>query len=172
LTTAKTLIVGFGNVLLSDDGFGVEVVQRLAASKLPPPIETMDVGIGGMHFMLRLMEGFTALIVVDAVQRGQPPGTLYVFTPGTDDLAIQSGERVDPHCAEPTRSMKLAKALGFLPEKVTVVGCEPATCHLGIGLTVAIDSAVERAVEHIRELVFGDAGRTGGEIHPGTRIVS
>ena len=66
MTTAKTLIVGFGNVLLSDDGFGVEVVQRLAASKLPPPIETMDVGIGGMHFMLRLMEGFTALIVVDA----------------------------------------------------------------------------------------------------------
>jgi hydrogenase maturation protease len=162
LTTAKTLIVGFGNVLLGDDGFGVEVVQRLAASKLPSHIETMDVGIGGMHFVLRLMEGFEALIVVDAVQRGQPPGTLYVFSPGADDLAIQSGERVDPHCAEPARSMKLAKALGFLPENVMVVGCEPATCHLGVGLTVAVDSAVQRAAEHIRELVLSDGGRTEG----------
>jgi hydrogenase maturation protease len=162
LTTAKTLIVGFGNVLLGDDGFGVEVVQRLAASTLPPHIETMDVGIGGMHLVLRLMDGFEALIVVDAIQRGQPPGTLYVFTPGIDDLAIHSGEHVDPHGAEPARSMKLAKALGFLPETVTVVGCEPATCHPGMGLSVAVDSAVKRAVEHIRELVLSGGERTEG----------
>jgi hydrogenase maturation protease len=172
LTTAKTLIVGFGNVLLGDDGFGVEVVQRLAASTLPPHIDTMDVGIGGMHFVLKLMEGFEALIVVDAVQRGQPPGTIYVFTPGADDLAIQSGEHVDPHCAEPARSMQLAKALGFLPAKVTVVGCEPATCHLGMSLTIAVSSAVERAVEHIRELVRCDTGSAVGEMNAETTTLS
>ena len=172
MTTAKTLIVGFGNVLLGDDGFGVEVVQRLAASSLPPCIETMDVGIGGMHFVLRLMEGVEALIVVDAVQRGQPPGTLYMFSPDKDDLALQSGEHVDPHCAEPVRSMRLAKALGCLPEKVTVVGCEPAACQLGMGLTVAVEAAVKRAVEQIRQLVPTDGGRTDEAIPPGTHPLS
>lgn len=171
MTTTKTLIAGFGNMLLGDDGFGVEVVQRLAASILPPHIATMDVGIGGMHFVLRLMEGFEALIVVDAVRDGQPPGTLYIFNPSPGDLAIQSGEHVDPHCAEPVRSMQLAKALGFLPEKVTVVGCEPATCHPGIGLTVTVESAVKRAVEHIRDLVLSAGWGRGGEIHPGTRLL-
>jgi hydrogenase maturation protease len=168
LTTAKTLIVGFGNVLLSDDGFGVEVMHRLAASKLPPHIDTMDVGIGGMHFVLRLLEGFEVLIVVDAIQRGQPPGTLYVFTPGAGDLAMQTGECVDPHGAEPASSMKLAKALGLLPEKVTVVGCEPESCHVGMSLTVAVNAAVDHAVEHIRAMVLTDTGRAAGEIRPGT----
>jgi hydrogenase maturation protease len=89
----KTLIVGFGNVLLGDDGFGVEVIKRLAASDLPPHVETMDVGIAGMHFVLHLMDRFEAVIVVDAVKRGQPPGTLYVFTPSDTDLDLHSGER-------------------------------------------------------------------------------
>lgn len=164
--------MGFGNVLLGDDGFGVEVIQRLAASTLPPCIEAMDVGIGGMHFVLRLMEGFEALIVVDAVQHGQPPGTLYVFSPDRDDLVLQSGESVDPHSAEPVRSMRLAKALGYLPEKVTVVGCEPATYHLGIGLSVAVDAAVKGAVEQIRQLVLTDAGRIDGAMPPGTHPLS
>lgn len=52
----------------------------------------MDVGIGGMHFVLRLMERFEEVIVVDAVARGQPPGTLYVFTPSAEDLAGARGD--------------------------------------------------------------------------------
>ena len=168
----KTLIVGFGNVLLGDDGFGVEVIKRLAASALQPGVETMDVGIGGMHFVLRLMEGFEAVIVVDAVRRGQPPGTLYVFTPAAADLGVHGGRRIDPHFAEPARSMQLARALGFLPEKVTVLGCEPESCQLGISLSLAVDAAVDRAVERIRDMVGSDARGTAGYMHPGARIPS
>jgi hydrogenase maturation protease len=156
----KTLIVGFGNMLLSDDGFGVEVIKRLACSELPPGVETMEVGIGGVHFMLRLMEGFDAAIVVDAVRGGQPPGTLYVFTPGAADIGARGGQSLDPHFTEPARAMQLAKALGFLPDKVTVVGCEPESCQLGISLSVAVDAVVDRAVKKIRELVRSDASGT------------
>jgi hydrogenase maturation protease len=160
MTLSKTLIVGFGNVLLGDDGFGVEVIQRLSASGLPPHIETMDVGIAGMHFVLRLMEGFTAVIVVDAVQRGQPPGTLYVFTPSAGDLGLHSAERIDPHCAEPAQSLKLARALGLLPERVAVVGCEPASCQLGMPLSVCVQAAVDQAVQTIRHMLAANAQRT------------
>ena len=153
----KTLIVGFGNVLLGDDGFGVEVVRRLACSGLPADVEAMEVGIGGMHFVLKLMEGFEEVIVVDAVRRGEAPGTLYVFTPSQADLDVDSGRRIDPHFAEPARSMMLAKALGFLPEKVRVVGCEPQSCHLGISLSSAVNAAADRAVAKIRRMVVSEA---------------
>jgi hydrogenase maturation protease len=143
-----------------DDGFGVEVIKRLAFSKLPPSVETMEVGTGGVHFVLRLLEGFEAVIVVDAVSRGQPPGTLYVFTPSAADLGVHSRERIDPHFAEPARAMQLARALGFLPDKVTVLGCEPESCQLGIRLSVAVDAAMARAVEKIREMVGSDASGT------------
>ena len=151
--TQRTLIVGFGNVLLSDDGFGVEVVKRLADSGLPTHVETMEVGIGGMDLVLKLMDGFEAVIVVDAVSRGQPPGTLYCFPPDAADLHLCAGESIDPHFAEPTRAMQLAGVLGYLPNNVTVVGCEPASCELGMSLTHAVHAAVDRAVETFREMV-------------------
>src|ERR671923_3002167 len=156
-SAVKTLIVGFGNVLLGDDGFGVEVIKRLACSELPPGVETMEVGIGGVHFVLRLMEGFEAVIVVDAINRGQPPGTLYVFTPSAADLGVHGREHIDPHFTEPARAMQLARALGCLPDKVTVLGCEPESCQLGINLSVAVDAVVDRAVEKIRAMVRSDA---------------
>jgi hydrogenase maturation protease len=112
--------------------------------------------------VLKLMEGFEAVIVVDAVRRGQPPGTLYVFTPGAADLGVYGGQSIDPHFAEPARSMQLARALGFLPDKVTVLGCEPESCELGINLSVAVNAAVDRAVEKIHEVVGSDAHGTAG----------
>jgi hydrogenase maturation protease len=149
----KTLIVGFGNVLLGDDGFGVEVVRRLAASGLPTHVDTLDVGIGGMHCVLRLMDGFEAVVIVDAVRGGQAPGTLYVFAPGAEALEIHGRERIDPHLTEPLRAVKLAQALGFLLKQVTVVGCEPEHCELGMGLTTTVNAAVDQAMEKIRRLV-------------------
>src|SRR5262249_7919151 len=112
----KTLVAGFGNTLLGDDGFGVEVVSCLAASALPPEVETFDVGIGGMHFIARLLEGFEKVVVVDAVRGGQPPGTLYIFAFGTVETGVHDGERLEPHLAE----------------RVLVVGCEPQSCHPGL----------------------------------------
>jgi hydrogenase maturation protease len=171
MTPRRTLIAGFGNVLLGDDGFGVEVIKRLAASDPSPHVEILDVGIAGMHFVLQLIEGFDAVIVVDAVKRGQPPGTLYVFTPSEADLDLHSGERIDPHFAEPVRSLKLARALGLLPEHVIVVGCEPLSCELGMSLSVSTKAAVGSAVATIRDMLLADSHRTAGETHPGTPIL-
>jgi hydrogenase maturation protease len=151
--------VGFGNLLLGDDGFGVEVIRRLAASDFPAHIHTTDVGIAGMHFVLQLMERFDAVIVVDAVKRGQPPGTLYVFTPSDADGDLLSQDWIDPHVAEPTQSLKLARALGVLPADVTVVGCEPASCQLGMPLSICANAAVDRAVQTIHAIVSGDSQR-------------
>ena len=156
----KTLVAGFGNTLLGDDGFGVAVVSRLAARALPPEVDVFDVGIGGMHFVLRLLEGFEQVVVVDAVRGGQPPGTLYIFTFETVESGVQDGAHLDPHVAEPARALHLARALGLLPARVIVVGCEPQSCQPGLCLTPAVHTAVNCAVERIQRMVFND-GESG-----------
>ena len=156
----KTLVAGFGNTLLSDDGFGVAVVSRLAARALPPEVEIFDVGIGGLHFIARLMEGFEQVVVVDAVRGGEPPGTLYIFAFGTVESGAQDSACVDPHLAEPGRALHLAQALDLLPERVIVVGCEPESCHPGLCLTPTVHAAVDRAVERIQRMVCSD-GESG-----------
>jgi hypothetical protein len=56
--------------------------------------------------------------------------------------------------------MQVARALGFLPDQVTVPGHEPKSCQLGISLSVAVDAAVARAVEKIRDMAGSDARGT------------
>ena len=157
MTSGRVLVAGFGNLLLGDDGFGVAVVRKLAAEPIPAGVETLEVGTGGMELVYGLMGGFDRLIVVDAVRRGHAPGTLYVFRPSDADLASAPGEPIDPHFAEPTRAMKMAKSLGYLPADVTVVGCEPGPCDLDLTLSPPVSTAVEQALGRVREALLGAA---------------
>ncbi|MDQ6801413.1 MAG: hydrogenase maturation protease [Acidobacteriota bacterium] len=145
----KTLVAGFGNLLLGDDGFGVEVIRRFVARGVPESVEVVEVGIGGFDFVLKLMDGFDRVVIVDLVQRGGRPGTVTAFTPCAEDTTLRPGDSIDPHIAEPTRAMKLARQLNVLPAAVTVVGCEPARCDVGIGLTPQVAEGVERALDVI-----------------------
>lgn len=72
----KTLILGVGNLLMSDDGVGVHVVQRLAASRvLPDEVQAVDGGTCGLD-LLQYFEGVDHLIVVDAANLNRPPGSI------------------------------------------------------------------------------------------------
>src|SRR5688500_20405827 len=76
---ARVLVVGVGNVLQGDDGFGVEVVKRLAQRKdLSPGAVVLETGTGGMTLVQELFNGCDVLMVVDAVDRGAIPGTTYL----------------------------------------------------------------------------------------------
>ena len=146
----RTLIAGFGNVLLGDDGFGVEVINRLEREDLVPEhAETIEVGIGGFDFVLRLMDGFDRVVIVDAVRRRDPAGTLHVFEPGDLGAILQPGENIDPHFTEPARALIMARQLGVLPSSVTIVGCEPLTCELGLGLSAPVAAAVPMAMKAV-----------------------
>jgi len=153
--TRRALVAGFGILLLGDDGFGVRVIERLSKGALPPGVELLEVGTGGLNLVLTLMSRFSDLVIVDAVRQGRPPGTLCTFHPAAP--GAQTPETgVDPHFAEPTRAMGLAAALKVLPGRVTVIGCEPGSCELGMELSAAVGSAVESAVAAIREMIGGE----------------
>ena len=149
----RVLIAGVGNVFRRDDGFGVAVVQRLEAEELPPGVRVLDVGIGGIHLVQELLEPTDALIIVDAVDLGRPPGTVMVIRPdvaqpaGPDDLA-------DVHYATPERALMLAGALDVLPPAMWIVGCQPVDADaLGDGLSPEVEAAVEPAVAGVRRLL-------------------
>ncbi|MGI9051181.1 MAG: hydrogenase maturation protease [Ilumatobacteraceae bacterium] len=146
------LIAGVGNVLRGDDGFGVEVARRLDTVGLPPGVKVIETGIAGIALVQELQEGWDALLVVDAVDRARPPGTILVLAPEVVDVeALGWGERhdllADMHLATPERALMLARALGVLPPVVRLIGCQPLDAErVGIGLAPIVADAVEVAV--------------------------
>ena len=158
--TGRVLVVGVGNLLRRDDGFGIVVAQRLSErDDLPAGVRVTETGIAGVGLVQDLMEGYDALVIVDAVERGSAPGTLYLLEPGVPDIrAWTDDERraflADLHRVDPSKALGLAAALGVLPPIVRIVGCEPADCdEAEIGLTPAVARAADLAVERTMRLV-------------------
>jgi hydrogenase maturation protease len=147
----RTLIAGFGNVLRGDDGFGVEVVRRLEqAGTFGQEVRFMEVGTGGIRLAQELLAGYDRLIVVDAMLRGSPPGTVYV----RQVEAVEAATDVDLHLAVPARALSVAQALGALPRVVFLVGCEPVqTEELTTELSPPVRAGVEEAIRRIHALM-------------------
>lgn len=160
----KVLVAGVGNVLRSDDGFGVEVARRLAEAPLPPGVRVVETGIGGIALVQELQEGYDAVVVVDAVDQGRPPGTVMLIEPEVADVNELSWAQrhdflADMHLATPELALMLARALGVLPARVLMVGCQPVDAGtMGIALSEPVAAAVELAVAEVLAQVSELAG--------------
>ncbi|MEW2546415.1 hydrogenase maturation protease [Streptomyces sp. NPDC047002] len=162
------LVAGIGNLFLRDDGFGPEVVRRLADPPgLPPEARVVDYGIRGMHLAYDLLAGYAALVLVDACPGEGPPGTVTVLEVGPDDLG--EGE-FDAHGMNPVAVLANLGQLGGTLPPAFVVGCVPADLGEGIGLSAAVAAAVPEAAEAVRALLGrirqGDAPPGAGRVCP------
>jgi|ERR1022692_658722 hydrogenase maturation protease len=156
--TGRTLIACLGNIFLGDDGFGVEVARRLATRELPAGVRVTDYGIRGMHLAYDLAEGFDTTILVDCVQRGDEPGTVYVIEPEpahrpADGSPLAAMSLFNAHGMQPDVVLDMAGALGAEAGRVLVVGCEPASLEEGIGLSAPVAAAVDEAARVVTRLV-------------------
>lgn len=165
--SGRVLVAGIGNVFLGDDGFGVEVAQRLTArGGLPGDVRVDDVGIRGVHLAYRLLDGWAGVVLVDALHRDGPPGTLYRLEHGwtspprdADDGPDPAGIAVDGHDMGPDVVLgllrELAAATGVADPvgRVLVLGCEPLHLGEGIGLSPPVAAAVDPACAVVDELV-------------------
>ena len=152
------LIAGIGNIFLGDDGFGVEVAQRLARRTLPAGVRVADFGIRGYDLAYALVAAPDRTILVDACPRGEAPGTVFVVEPDLGSLNTGANEAtvMDAHDMNPMHVLRLARSLGATLHHVLVVGCEPET--LGpeegqMGLSETVTAAVDQAVTVIESLV-------------------
>jgi hydrogenase maturation protease len=152
--TAKILVAGVGNIFLGDDGFGVEVALALSRQQLPEGVSVKDFGIRGFDLAYALLDPWDAVIIVDALPRGEPAGTLYVVEP---DLAAASAETaINPHGMDPVRVLNLAASQGTISAQVLVLGCEPQDfgdeLEGRMGLSAPVQAAVEEAAKMVLEV--------------------
>jgi hydrogenase maturation protease len=151
----RILVAGVGNVLMGDDGFGVEVARRLSGTELPEGVRVVETGIAGIALVHELGDDLDALLVADAVDRGRPPGTIMVIEPDVVDVHTLSLEErhdllADMHLATPERAFVLARALGKLPAHLLLIGCQPEDAHTPRkGLSAPVAEAIPLAVAEI-----------------------
>ena len=145
------LVAGIGNLFDSDDGLGPEVVRRMSEhARARSGVRIVDYGIRGMHLAYDLLDGYDALVIVDAVPQGDAAGEITVLQVGPDDLG--RGD-VDPHGMDPVAVLASLRQLGGTLPPTYVVGCRPATTGDGIGLSEPVAAAVPVAVDVVGRLV-------------------
>lgn len=160
---ARTLVAGVGNILLGDDGFGVETARRLAQEELPAGVEVADIGIRGVHLAYQLLDGYDTLVIVDTTARGGEPGTLYLIDAGTPDGTgptadvLLDGHRMSPDAVLALLATLCAGTGATPPRRTLVVGCEPACLDETLGLSPQVAAAVPEAVRMVTDLVRQEA---------------
>jgi hydrogenase maturation protease len=148
----KVLVAGIGNLFLGDDGFGPEVVRRLAAEGgLPPAVRVTDYGIRGMHLAYDLLDSYDALVLVDALPGNGTPGDVLVLRITAEDLG---DDDFDAHGMNPAAMLAgLGRLGGTLPETY-LIGCQVADVEESIGLSAPVAAAVPEAVAAVREVAL------------------
>lgn len=167
-TRPRVLIAGVGNVLRQDDGFGVELVQRLLEQvNLPEGVKVLETGIAGIRLVQELLDGYDILVIVDTMLRDGQPGQVYWLEAEVQDPTTLSFEEhleflADMHYTDPTRAMMLAKAIHALPSQVYILGCQPAVYDdFELGLSQEVEAAIPRAIARLETWLAGLDGFQG-----------
>jgi hydrogenase maturation protease len=142
------------------DGSPAErVAEALGERDLPPGVTVTEVGISGVSMAQDLMDGYDAMVLVDAMERGADPGTVHVERAEVPDLDDYSRREIgsfaaDMHQTDPSKVLVLGEALSVLPEPTVLVGCEPRdTDDLADSLSEPVRAAVPRAVDHVETVL-------------------
>ncbi len=154
----EILVVGCGNPLFGDDGFGPAVVEEMQKLTLPDNIKVVDGGLGSPHFIFTLLDSEVTkkLIIIDIADFGAEPGSIAKFK--VEDLP--AGSYRDAHSWDLTEPLQRIKDA----IDITVIGCQPKcvpTPEFLIGLTDEVNEAIPKTVQLVLDLIGVDYGTTG-----------
>lgn len=151
----KTLVIGVGNTLLSDEGVGVAVAKALMDEELPAGVQVMDAGCALCDMLIGLDE-FDQVIIVDAVRGGGNPGDIYRF-----DSTVLADRSSAPHCSASLHeiglleSIAMAEIAGTEVPPITIIGVEPLKLELSTELSNLVKSKIPNIVEVVRREIAG-----------------
>ena len=137
------LVIGIGNELRGDDAAGLEVARRLSSNEF----EVREHAGEGVD-LLEMWSGIDAVVLVDAVRSGAPPGTLHRIDASHEPVPARLS-RTSSHAIGAAEAIELARALGRLPGTVVVYGVEGMDYSAGAELSPAVVPAIARAAEAI-----------------------
>jgi hydrogenase maturation protease len=148
MTRASCLVLGIGNLLLSDEGVGIHVVRALEAAGLPPGVDVLDGGTGGFR-LISCFQEYDHLVLVDACLDGQPVGTTAVIQPR---FASDFPRALSAHDIGLRDLIESVALLGPLPNMFLVTISVAAEQPHGIELSGPVQAAVPRAAAQVRQL--------------------
>lgn len=160
----EVLVLGIGNLLWADEGFGVRCVEQLAAQWLVPEgITVMDGGTQGLY-LLPYVQGAQRLIVFDAIDYGLPPGTMKRVE-GDAVPRFMGAKKMSLHQTGFQEVLMLAQLTECYPREVLLIGCQPEVLDdyggsLRACTRAALAPAVALAVERLA--AWGAAPRVRG----------
>ena len=140
-------MLGIGNILLQDEGFGVRVVEELERRyHFPDTVKLLDGGTLGLN-LLGFISETDKLIIIDAVDAQSMPGTFFQF----DGAAVQTylHEKVSLHELGVKEILIHLELSGKKAEEVVIIGVQPQSLDLGLELTALIGSKVERSINAV-----------------------
>lgn len=154
--TAKTLVLGLGNVLLGDEAVGVVALRRLESEgglevSVGSPMELIDAGTLGLVLALPIAE-CERLVVIDAAALGEPPGTVRVFEDEAMDHQLSHNTNA-VHEVSLGDLMDIARLTDTLPRRRALIGIEPAVVAWRDGLTPQVEAALPEILTRVRELM-------------------
>jgi hydrogenase maturation protease len=143
----KTLILGIGNVLWADEGFGVRCVERLAERyRFGPEVHVLDGGTQGLY-LLPFLEGARNLLVFDAVDYGLAPGTMKIVE-GAEVPAFMGAKKMSLHQTGFQDVIATAQLMGICPERLCLIGVQPEELEdYGGGLRDIVAARIDPAVD-------------------------
>ena len=158
----SALVLGIGNILWADEGFGVRAVEALHQRyALPDSVTLMDGGTQGLYLVQNVAEA-EDLLVFDAIDYGLPPATLQVLRDA--QVPMWSDTTMSLHQASFMELLSLAQLKGRFPQRITVIGVQPEVLDdlggsLSAGVKARLDEAVAIAVDELASWGIGATPR-------------
>ncbi|MBF0268391.1 MAG: HyaD/HybD family hydrogenase maturation endopeptidase [Alphaproteobacteria bacterium] len=141
----RIMVLGIGNILMTDEGIGVRVVQEMESRfRFPDSVEMVDGGTSGMELLEPMMD-LDHLIVVDAVRSGDPAGTLIRLE--DDEVPALFQTRLSPHQLGLSDVLATLKLAGGFPKHLVLLGCEPKSLETNMGLSPEVEAKVEPLID-------------------------
>ena len=153
MTEPRVLVLGIGNILWGDEGFGVRAVEVFhRAHKMPAWVSVLDGGTQGLY-LVQYVEEAERLLVFDAIDYGLAPGTLHVVR--DDEVPKFTGaKKMSLHQTGFQEVLSAADLLGRLPRHLALVGCQPLDLeNWGGALTPPVRAAIEPALAAARQIL-------------------
>lgn len=149
----KTAVVGFGNILMGDEGVGVHIIHELQKKYLgvPDNLEFIDGGTSALDVVLSL-NNVDKLVIVDAMQGNKKPGDTYEFNYSDVNKLFQSDSEISLHDLNIFESLKIAEKTKILPEKIIFIGIEPKE----IVPKIELSKELKEKINNIIEIILGE----------------
>ena len=151
----KILVLGAGNLLRGDDGFGVRVIRELAHKPLPDCVRMVEAGLRVESYVAE-MPDYDHVIIVDSINAGLDPGAVVSFTPDR----VREAKTEDDHSLHGLGALggvRLLESLGECPP-VTIIACQRGDNIEGEKLSYPVGTAVKSAVNMVEEYIRDLAG--------------